>query len=187
MGRGPASLPANRSPSVLIGPADLLTGPRSRRLHLFARDLDHGVRATEPATTVPCLSCLSSEPTCYPRFPCSDPGPLFSFPSGSPHPLLLVLNYSTFDSLGTLELMKYFDLYHCTASAPGRDWRGIKNASKLPSVLVKNANFPQNEKQRAWQQPPRRFIPSSVLPQAQATQPLGRRELGVGDKDHSGR
>lgn len=83
MGRGPASMPANRSPSVLIGPADLLTGPRSCQLHLFARELDHGVRAPSPAMTFPCLSCLSSEPTCYPRFPCSDPGPLFSFlPSG---------------------------------------------------------------------------------------------------------
>lgn len=144
MGRGPAFLSANRSPSVLIGPADLLTGLRSCQLHLFTRELDHGMRAAEPAMTFPCLSCLSSESTCYPRFPCSDPGPLFSFfPSGSPHPFLLVLNYSTFDSLGTSELMKYFLTFITALHLHQGDGEALKMPSNCQVFLLKMQTSPK--------------------------------------------
>lgn len=193
MGKGPASLPEHRSPSVLIRPANLVTGLRSCQLHSPAGETDHWVTAAEPVRTFPCLSCLSTEPTCHPRFPCSDPSPPFSFlPLNWFHPFLLVLNFSTFDSPGTSELMKCFYIYHHIESLPGRDGEVLKIPSNCQVFLLKMQNFPKTRNGEAgWRQRQlqRQSIPSSAPTHAQATQALRRWELGMGAgrKDHSGR
>lgn len=144
MGRRPASVPTNRSPSVLIGPADLLTGPRSCWLHLFARELDHGVRAAGPGASLVCATYLPNPPAtpgfpvqtlalCSPSLPWADP--IHSFWSLVILPLIV--------SLGTSELMKYFYIYHCTASAPGRDGEALKMPSNCQVLLLKMQTSPK--------------------------------------------